>query len=298
MGTFIAIDIECALNNCERAFQIVDATLNEVDTKMSNYHPSEITRLSEHAGAKDYLQPISDETRTVLTFAKQVAEKSHGLFDPTVEPLLSAYGFYRHAPGENALEPSVAEIARLKSLINFSRLHIKNQSAGLAMQGMRLDLGAVAKGYALDLSAVRLTEAGFDSFAFDFGGQQFVKNFFRKIEIRHPESKQILAVCELHSGSISVSAQDQRYLLQHGKRIGHIINPKTALPTAQTVLSAVIDRSAMRADAWSTALFNADAEEYLHIALNEKLAGLRIETSGRIVITKNLQHKKICQKAS
>ncbi|MBS0618095.1 MAG: FAD:protein FMN transferase [Spirochaetes bacterium] len=294
MGTFIAVDVECAHEDCERAFQIVDTTLAEIDAKMSNYHASEITRIAEHAGSADYRQPMSNETQTVLEFAKQVAEKSNGLFDPTIEPLLSAYGFYRRTPGDSALEPSATELARLKPLINFRNLHLKNQSAGLAIAGMRLDLGAIAKGYALDLAAARLALSGFHSFAFDFGGQHLVKNFYRSIQIKHPETGRVVALCELQNGSISVSAQDQRYLLQHDKKIGHIINPHTTPHATQTVLSAVIDRSAMRADAWSTALFNADAAEYLHLARNEGLAGLRIEAEDRIVITKRFEQEQIC----
>lgn len=281
MGTMLAAEILCARpDSCEPAFRLIAAALQKVDTLMSVYHDSEVTRLNTAAGQTQYLQPVSDDTEQVLRAALHVATRSAGAFDITIKPLADLYGFYRKDSATNAGLPTQAEVVRAQALVGYRGLVVESRSAGLRRKGMQIDLGGIAKGFALDQAAASLTRAGYKEFTLNFGGQILAHGVKTGIVVRHPNSERTLLRCDISFGSVSVSAQSERFRIAGGNRIGHLLNPHTGSGEATNVVSMVFHDQAMLADAWSTALFFADAAEFSRITASEYLRAYRLPARG------------------
>lgn len=288
MGTFIAVELDCDDNaQCEAGFSAVRDSVGAVDNAMSIYHPSEITRINAAAGSANFLQPISVSTREVLAASQTVAERSAGAFDITIKPLAEIYGFYQPKPVlQNP--PDDATLLKAKDLVDFHQLHIAGDRAGLTKPGMGIDLGGIAKGFALDQAAGTLIRLGIKKFTFNFGGQILAHRMPASIQIAHPlDAKKILLSCRIDTGSISVSAQNERFVTQGKKRLGHLVNPRTGLSEERTLLTMVYHPQAMLADAWSTALFFSDEASFRAISRREGLAAYRLGADGVVTTSRD-----------
>jgi len=298
MGTIFIARLACTENACERGFAIIGEVLNRVDRLMSVYHESEITGINAVAGSKAYLQPVSPETREVLVAAHEIARLSGGLFDPTVLPLLKAQRLFRE---DFAVEVSPAAremILAAHRLVDYRQLVIAGNAAGLRRKEMAIDLGGIAKGYALDLIVKKLKALEIEAFVLNFGGQLVVSGLSETTQIYDPVTPdRLLATCTLTSGSLSVSAQDKRFVTHAAKRRGHLLNPKTGESEDKTTLALVYHSSAMYADAWSTALFFSHGDEFRRLADTQKIAALLVTENNAPVLSAAMQQNAICRPA-
>lgn len=200
---------------------------------------------------------VSDETAEVVRYALAMAKKTDGALDPTVYPLLTAWGF---TTGENRI-PSEEELAKLMPLVGYDKVRIDRNRIQLS-EGMELDLGAVGKGYAGDLAADMLRKKGITSALLDIGGNiQAVgsrpdgSNW--RLGIRNPFGEGSLGVLEVSDKAVVTSGTYERYFVgEDGKEYGHILNPAAGRP-ADNDLAAVtiIADEGKQGDALSTALF-------------------------------------------
>jgi thiamine biosynthesis lipoprotein len=298
MGTVFIARLYCAERLCDSSFEAIVEVLARIDRLMSVYHASEITGINAVAGSKAYLQPVSPETRDVLVAAHEIARLSEGLFDPTVLPLLKAQRLFREDfPVEVSPAGREAVLAAL-SLVDYRELVIKDHLAGLRRKGMALDLGAIAKGYSLDLITKKLKELQISAFVLNFGGQLAVFGVSETTQIYDPLTPdRLLATCTLTSGSLSVSAQDKRFVTHAGKRRGHLLNPKTGESEDKTTLALVYHSSAMQADGWSTALFFSHGDEFRRLADGQKIAALHVTENNAPVLSAAMQKSQICRPA-
>lgn len=297
MGTMLAAEIRCErADGCESGFTQIRSALESVDAAMSVYHDSEITRINSFAGAQNYLLPVSSGTEQVLRAAQTVSHESEGRFDITVKPLIDLYGFYRKSAPESL--PSVAELSTALALVGYRDLEIAAGRAGLRRRGMQIDLGGIAKGFALDKAAALLLEAGYNEFTLNFGGQILAHGITTPVVVKHPlkPGKDAL-LCEISLGSISVSAQSERYLLTAGKKIGHLLNPRTGLSENNILVSVVYHPQAMYADAYSTALFFADAAEFAALTGKQALVAYQFDAQGRLQISPAAKQSEPCRVA-
>lgn len=295
MGTILQVTVECAEPACERAFEVVSDTLALVDEKMSVYHASEITRINDTAGTHDFMQPISAETHAVLATSLDVARRSNGVFDPTILPLLKVQRLFREDFGTETTDAGVAAVNAARALVDYRQVKLTTTRAGLRRAGMALDLGGIAKGYALDLIAKQLRAQGVKLFSLNFGGHLLVHGLSVPTTVFDPNMPtRPLAKCTLTSGSLSVSAQDKRYVTSAGKRRGHLLHPKTGKSETKSQISLVYHSSAMLADAWSTALFLLHEAEFEQLANAEKIAALHVDVDAAPVISPALKRLNIC----
>lgn len=295
MGTVLAAEIACDhADQCESGFLAIGRELNSVDAAMSIYHSSEITRLNAAAGLANYMQPVEKSTEQVLSAALQVAEKTGGAFDITVKPLADLYGFYRKSAV--AALPTQAEVSHALTLVGYPDLMVTRGRAGLKRRGMQVDLGGIAKGFALDQAAAALLKAGHTEFTLNFGGQILAHGIPTPVVVKHPQNPgKNLLLCEISSGSISVSAQSERYRLAGGKRIGHLINPRTGESEDRNLLSIVYHAEAMQADAWSTGLFFTDRPSFDAFTRRERLVAFRLDAKGNLQISEKAQYTAPCK---
>lgn len=295
MGTLLTATLHCGRHEqCEAGFAAISDVLTDIDSRMSVYHSSELTRLNAAAGTASLLQPVSPGTLEVLQTALVIAAQSGGRFDPTILPLLKAYGLMREDFGGEAVTAQ-AKLAEAGKLVDYRQVVISGSRAGLKKRGMSLDFGGIAKGYALDKAAAALRKLGIGAFVLNFGGQLLVHGTAHTTTVYDPQTtNRVLVSCTISEGSISVSAQDKRYVHERGKKRGHLINPLTKESEQNTLLSLVYHRSAMHADAWSTALFFTDRAAFSRLTQKQQLAALRLDRRGKPVFSAEMQKLKLC----
>jgi len=257
MGT--VVEIEANHPDLPTARGAIDAGLRrmaDVDRLMSTFRPdSEISRVNRLAAARPV--SVGKETFAVLTEAKRIGCLSGGALDVTVHPLMQ---LWRSTTKEGRL-PSSREIEAALGLVAHSGLVIDPSTHCVALEhpGMGIDLGGIAKGYAVDVAAEALMRHGVDSGLVDAGGDLRVVGRNRqgrswRIGLRHPVAPSRLLLSMLvEDEAVATSGNYFRYFTVGGRQYGHLLHPHTGMP-AESVLSAtVIARCAMRADGLATA---------------------------------------------
>lgn len=274
------------------------ARLQQIDDIFSaNKAESELSAVNRVAGERAV--PVSAELFSVLQTALSVAELTGGAFDPTIAPLVTAWGI--NTP--HAHVPSPKEINGAKSLVNYHYcvLSEKDTSVFLAQKSMALDLGGIAKGYAAD-ELIRILRAHHVKRAvIDLGGNIYV--FGEKsdgtpwnVGVKNPQAPLAdpalaLAVSE---NSVVTSGVYERFFEQDGIRYHHILDAQTGYPAATGVLSVtVVHQSSMLADAFSTALFVLGQEKGLSFAEQLGISAVFIDENQNVTATSDLAQNVI-----
>jgi thiamine biosynthesis lipoprotein len=236
------------------------ARLRELESILSaNNDTSNIAEINAAAG----ITPVKakPDTLTVLTTALEYCEPTNGEFDPSVGPLVKAWNI----GSDNAAVPSKEVLQKAMSLVDYRNIEV-DQTAGtvfLKKQGMKLDLGAIAKGYAADGMAKIIKRHGIQKAMIDLGGNilaigEKAPNTPWTIGIRDPEQKTGSAILSLKVKDMSIvtSGTYERYFVQDGKSYHHIIDPHTGFPAENGLLSvSIVTPASMTADALSTSVF-------------------------------------------
>ena len=246
---------------------------------------SDICRINDQAGKSPV--PVDDDTLAMLLLAQKYSRLSHGAFDVTVGPLVELWGF----GGKNPHVPSWEQIRAALTLVNSKDMIVNEQdhTVFLRKAGMKLDLGAVAKGYATEKAASVLAQYGIDKALIDAGGNirvigQNSRNSPWKIGIKDPRtSDAIVAILPLVDTSAVTSADYYRAFEEQGKRYHHILNPRTGYPADHTISATVITKDAGLADILSTVFFVLPAEKSLELAATLPGVELFLVTADRSI---------------
>ena len=227
---------------------------------------SEITRIN--AGAALGPVPVEPGLFRLLQEAKRVHGLSDGAFDITVAPLMECWGF---ADGKHRV-PSPGELAKARECVGMDLVHLDAETFTVQFErsGVQVDLGAVGKGYALEIANEVLREAGVAS-ALIHGGTSSVcaigtplDGEFWNIAIEHPDTavpdhERIVAMAKLQDESFSLSAGWGKAFEENGVSYGHVMDPGLGQPVQNALLAAVALSGGTASDAWSTALLVAGA---------------------------------------
>ncbi|MEX0748182.1 MAG: FAD:protein FMN transferase, partial [Rhodothermales bacterium] len=178
-----------------------------------------------------------------------------GAFDPTVGPLMRAWGFFRDSGGMP--DPAALAEARSRTGMHLVTLDAETRTVTFEQPGVGLDFGGIGKGYAVDEAVSILKEMGVER-GLLHGGTSTVVGFGPDpwmIGIPYPgEIEEMLAIVSLDSSALSVSAVWGKAFEFEGRTYGHVLDPRVGRPVEGAVLAAVVLPSATEADALSTAL--------------------------------------------
>ncbi len=233
------------------------AAIAEVDRLMSNYRgDSELAAVNAGAAASPIR--ISDPLLSVIAAAQQVSDRSGGAFDITVGPLVKLWGFHDKKPHV----PSAAELDAVRPLVDYRNLLLDPAAHTLrfAKPGVEIDLGGIAKGFAVELAANVLKRHGLSGFI-DAGGNQYMLGLppgksSWMVGVRDPDRPDgLIGTIDSSAGSVSTSAAYATFLTADGKRYGHIMDPRTLHPTDACLSVTTISVDGTLADAVSTAAF-------------------------------------------
>lgn len=229
-----------------------------VDSLMSNYRDdSDVSRVGAAAGSGRWTT-VSAETLEVLEAALEYARWSDGAFDPTVGPVVDVWGFYR----ESGAMPPAAALDSARALVGWRdvEVDVERRRVRLPRAGMRLDFGAIAKGYAVDLALEAAVGAGAERSMVDLGGNIGVVGDAPAggawpLGLRHPREERAFAVVDVEAGAIATSGDYERFFMHEGIRYAHIIDPRAGWPVRGVASVSVLAPSGVASDVLSTTLF-------------------------------------------
>lgn len=304
MGTYYRVRVVAEADDREVIRGLVEERLDAVDRAMSTYRDdSEISRFNQLAAGQSLV--FSEETWAVLELAWKVREESGGAFDPTVGPLVDAWGF--GAPGRDAEPTPVADdrLAETKRVVGAIELLAEERRVLKLEDGAALDLSAIAKGWATDRVSEALSQAGFANHLVEVGGEVRTAGHSPagdawRIAIERPPvpatdsppSARIAApedatgpglqkILPFFDGSLATSGDYRNYWERDGVRYSHTIDPRTGRPVEHALASAsVLHESCALADAYATALMVLGPEEGLRWADQNDITALLLIYSG------------------
>jgi len=266
MGTFASLTLPGeAAEQLESLSARATDCFSSVNNALSIYSTnSELSRLNLSAGVAP--APLSPESLDVLRLSLKYAELSDGCFDPTVAPLVQFWGFSGGTPPERM--PSDTAVKAARNSVGYRYLEIHDDSAYLSRPGMKVDLGGIAKGYAVDLCYERLADNNSVSMLINLGGNirchgTATRNRQWRIGVRNPfDGAKTIGALELASGmAVATSGSYERFVTIGGERYSHLIDPRTGRPSRGIAGVTALSSSATEADAMSTVLFIMGMEE-------------------------------------
>ena len=257
MGTRAALEIHGKTVKDEPGAQAqVREIFDMVDACMSTWDPaSEISRLNR--APADSALTLSPLLGHCLGMAIDLRERSGGAFEPGAEILMRLWGFYRrqgHLPTKSELDRLLPQIGAYH-YEPIARRFIKHREEA------SIDLGGIAKGYALDLAVRALRDHGVASALLDLGGNLYCLGEAGpgrpwRVGIRDPEDRnRLFASLALSDAAVATSGSYERFVSIDGRRFGHIMNPATGRPAEGLLSASVIHAEAALGDGLATALF-------------------------------------------
>ncbi|MFD2175220.1 FAD:protein FMN transferase [Rhodobacter lacus] len=290
-GTMVEIEIHGVDDATARAaIAAVDAHLETLHRDWHAWRPGELESLNAAIAAGAPFT-VDAPMAAVLTQGRALACASDGLFDPAIGALVEAWGFHADTLPEGD-PPPAAEIARLVAAHpRMTDLTISGREVRSSNPAVQLDLGAYAKGAALDLAEADLRAAGITDAVLNAGGgvQVMGRHGARpwRVAIRDPFAWGVVAALELQPGeSLHTSGNYERYLEAGGLRFSHILDPRSGRPVTDIVSVSVLAQNGALADAAATALSVAGAKDWPRIAAQMGVENvLMITGAGEIFAT-------------
>lgn len=248
----------------ENAQSALDESTELIETAESLWsvtdQASEIHQ-ANHSGGQPV--SVSEETAALISFALEMAKQTNGALDPTIYPVLMAWGFTT----DSKQVPSQQQIDTLLEQVDYTKIQLDGTTLTVP-EGMQWDLGAVGKGYTADLVAEVLRKHGITSALISLGGNIHAigskpDGSDWRIGIRAPWESGNLGILKISDAAVVTSGGYENYFEDDaGNVYWHILNPATGYPADSGVQSMlIVGPEGKRCDALSTALFVMGPEE-------------------------------------
>ncbi len=284
MGTYVTIHARGG-ESPAGAIELALDRMAEIDEKFNVTNPGSPLYAFNHEGV-----PVTDEEiLDVVRAGMEITEATDGAFDATILPLVELWGFDGDAPSL----PAAEQIEDCMASVGHQFVSIENGALRKSKEGVRIDLGGIAKGYAVAEGVAILREQGVTEALVDAGGDIFALGRRGggpwKVGIRDPRGDGVIGYLEVDDMAVMGSGDYERFFIHEGKRYHHIFDPKTGYPTEELTGITVISPDPTLADAWATALLVMGPESGLRLA--EELPGLEailVTTSGEVLYTSGM----------
>ena len=273
------------------ANEAVLAAMRHVDETMSTYKPtSEVSQVN--AKAADGPMHISKELFDLLATAKEYSRLTEGAFDITYASVGYLYDFRKRQ------RPDEQQIAKALPAVNYEHILLDPvaQTVQFSQKGVRIDLGGIAKGYAVDLGAAALQALGITHAAVSAGGDsRIIGDRFGKpwlVGIRDPRKgpDSVIARIPLVDAAMSTSGDYERFFDEDGVRYHHIIDPHTGHSASKVRSATIIARTAIRTDGLSKTAFVLGPERAMEIYNRiDDIDAIIVKLDGSVVYSKGMQ---------
>jgi len=270
MGTFVGISLTGFVwDDFDMAFKNAFEAIDKVERKADLYDSeSELSRLNRHSQRAPF--SLSEELFSIIYNSNIIYSESNGAFDITVAPLAALW----KSSIKKKTIPKNSDIKQARAVTGSDKLILDHErrTVFFKKKGMSIDLGAAAKGYAVDKAAHEIKRANFRSAVINAGGDIFCIGKRRfvfpwRVGIRDPSNKDaIYKVISISDRAVATSGGYEQFFLYNGKHYNHLIDPKTGYPAADAFGSVtVIADSCFMADAIATAVFVGGEEVKIKI---------------------------------
>ncbi|MES9993278.1 MAG: FAD:protein FMN transferase [Candidatus Thiodiazotropha sp.] len=283
-------EFDAAVQDLERSFQAMHR----------DWHAwkgdGELVRLNRTIAEGDAMT-VNPELAGLLQQAKRHAQQSDHLFNPAIGQLIALWGFHSDEPPGGPPPDSDKIASLIDKAPSMSQLQIEDNRIHSSNRAVSLDLGAFAKGYALNLAIQRLQEFGIGNAIVNAGGDLCVSGRHGDrpwaIGIRHPLGEGVIASVEVADGEcVLTSGNYERYREFEGIRYAHIIDPDTGYPVRHVASATVISRDGGLADAAATALSVAGPLHWQRIATQMGLVEVMlVDESGAVHVTPQMRER-------
>lgn len=258
----------------EDALLAVETRLNDIHRHWHAWKPGRLQAINKALRAGKAVKLSAEEAR-LLRRARELSLASGGTFDPAIGELVHLWGFHADEFPLRTPPPSPTAISRwLKQRPGMADLILENDTARSLNPHIWLDLGGIAKGYAADVAASILHQAGFDSVIINAGGDVLVAGHKGaqpwRVAVQAPDGGwdgPVLGVIESQGReAIFTSGNYQRYREFEGKRYAHILDPASGWPVDRVASATVIAANGILADAAATAMVVAGWDKWPQVA--------------------------------
>lgn len=262
-------------SNYREAF---DSIFKSIDLSLSTYVPASIiSRINKN----DTSVKVDDYFLAVFNKSIEVSEKTNGLFDVTVAPVINAYGF-GFTKKEKVTKPMIDSLLKL---IGYKKVRLEGNKLVKEMPQVMLDFNAIAQGYTVDVLASFLESKHIDNYLVEVGGELKAKG--KKLNdsnwtvgLEQPNETQtssLKAIIQMKDKALATSGNYKKFYIEDGQKFTHIINPFTGYPAKNNLLSAtVIADDCMTADAYATAFMVMGLEQSKEFLARHKELNLEV----------------------
>ncbi|HEX3696916.1 MAG TPA: FAD:protein FMN transferase [Polyangia bacterium] len=282
----------------ERAFELATDEIRRIEHLMTDWDrpgqdPSDIVRINKAAGKKAVR--VSDETLAVIDKSLEMSRHSDGAFDITFAVM---HGLWKFDEDLERKVPPDAEIAARRKLINYRDVIVDHAASTVKLRrvGMRVGLGGIAKGYAVDRCADVIRAQGLTNFMVQAGGDLFVAGQKGAVNwmvgVRDPRGgpRDIIAKMPIKDHAFSTAGDYERSFILGGKRYHHIIDPKTGYPAMASRGVTIFAPTAFLADALDDAVFILGPEKGLAlVASYPGCAALIVDGANKVWMSPSLE---------
>lgn len=286
MGT--VLDLAISGRDRGTALEASEAAVGEiarVEERLTTWRPGgPLDRLN--AASPGEMVALDGEVAGLLAAVLEWSERTERAFDPTVLPLVRAWDLR----GEGRV-PAATELARALAAMGPGRFRI-DASTGDAQRlspDAGIDEGAWGKGYALDRAVDELRRAGVRQALLDLGGQVSAIGRATVIIADPRDRARPAASLSIADESVSTSGDSERGLLVHGRRIGHLLDPRTGRPAPDFGSVTVVAPSGLAADVLSTAFFVLGPEKGLELSQRLRVQGFENRALFLVVTNRNIR---------
>lgn len=296
MGTSVRITAWTADEaTAARAMDQALAEFDRLDRMMTTWLPdSEVSRINAAAGNGEAIT-VSDELLECIVRGQEASRMSDGVFDLTVGGFSGVWKFDEDNDGSI---PPAALVAERKKLVNWRDLVVDpaHKTVRLKRKGMRITLGGIAKGYAVDRAARIMRAAGLADFIVQAGGDMWVSgrrgDRHWRVGIRDPRGRrdQFFAAAEVEDHTFSTSGDYERFTLKDGRRYHHILDPRTGYPATACRSVTIMAKDAITAEVLSKVVFIWGPEKGLAFVARQKdVEAVVVDAKNKVHVTPGLK---------
>jgi thiamine biosynthesis lipoprotein len=231
----------------------IDSLLKTFDSALSLYDENSELSLFNRSHAVRFRSPF---LLPILAKSKEIHASTEGLFDPTVMPLIEAYGF---GPGGQRSNAQPFDLDSVRKLVGFQKVDFDSVSVWKSEENVKLDFNAIAQGYSVDVVCDYLYGMGISDFLVEIGGELRGRGAkpdgsLWRVGISNPlHTKELMATVDIKDRALATSGNYRNHYVREGVTYTHIVNPLTCQPAVSDILSiTVLAPDAMTADGYAT----------------------------------------------
>jgi thiamine biosynthesis lipoprotein len=293
MGTELAIEVAGTdAAELDRALEAAEAELRRLDDLLTDWRPSELTRLNDEAGTGP--RGVPPELARIVARSLDIGHLTEGAFDVTYAAVGKLWNFKQEPPRV----PASAEIEAALAHVGYARVTVDLERSTIDVpSGMRIGLGGIGQGYGADRAMQVLMDLGVESALINVSGD--IKALGTKdgkpweIAIRHPRDRErVLAVLPVENTCVVTSGDYEKCFELEGRRYHHILDPRTGYPSEGCMSATVVAPDCAAADALATALCVLGPERGLELVERlERVEALLVDMRGEVHASSGLRDR-------